>query len=196
MFGITPVNIVPPTTIEADWISATERSAATTPPTPTSTTKTFNYTIAIRGTVVSDFAHFRALVAATLNDSRGWPRANIKFQEVNSGGHFAVFLQEPAIFANYAGCDVELSCRHGNNIMINDDRWRLGTDHWTTTGLPPDDYRRMIINHEVGHWLGHRHITTPCASTSIPMPLMIDSPLRPTCAPNIWPLPEEIWISR
>lgn len=202
MYNLPEVNIVAPVAVEADWIYAMEHPEPVKPSntgtsTPVSSgAKVLKYTIGVRGNVKSDYEEFRRMVNATLNDARGWVRAGVKFQEVESGAGFAVWLQEPAIFDTYAGCDSTLSCRSGNNVMINDDRWRLGTEYWTTTGLGIDDYRRLIINHEVGHWLDHRHVNTPCSSTSVVAPLMLESSLRATCAPGIWPLEGELWHNR
>lgn len=190
MFGVPEVSIVAPVRVEGAWVVAAEKKE------DAPSAKTLRYTIGKRGTVLADFDYFREMVNKTLNDSRGWPRAGVIFEEVSSGGNFAIYLQEPAIFDTYAGCDSSLSCRSGNEVMLNDERWRVGTDHWGTTGLSMDDYRRLIINHEVGHWLDHRHVNTPCSSTEELAPLMIESSIRDTCAPNIWPLENELWHRR
>ena len=191
MFGIPEVNIVAPMGVEGEWITAVENAKVVE-----ASAKVIRYTIGVRGNVEGNYEEFRKLVAETLNDSRGWPRAGVRFEEVGNGGAFAIYLQEPALFDNYAGCHHTLSCRSGNNVMINDERWRLGTEHWTGTGLPLVDYQRLIVNHEVGHWLGHRHVDTPCSATSVPMPLMLESSLRGSCKPNIWPLEDELWHQR
>ncbi len=195
MIELPQVNIVAPVAIEAAWMAAHEKPKPEKPPQPL--VKTIPYMVGVRGNVVTDFEGFRKMVAATLNDARGWPRAGLRFEEVASGGRFTVWLQEPAIFNDYAPtCDSTLSCRYGNDVMVNDERWRLGTEYWDTTGLGIDNYRRLIINHEVGHWLDHRHINKPCASTAIVAPLMLESSLRDTCAPGIWPLESELWHHR
>jgi hypothetical protein len=40
----------------------------------------------------------------------------------------------------------------GRNVVINLKRWLLGVP-WYADAL--EDYRHMVVNHEVGHFLGH-----------------------------------------
>lgn len=51
----------------------------------------------------------------------------------------------------------------GNNVIINDDRWNSGTDVWMSGGGDLARYRTMVINHEVGHRLGHIDNEMTCA---------------------------------
>ena len=183
-----PITITPPTSITGQWITDHESAAKF---------KTFTYAIATDGTVQSDLAEFKRQVAETLSDSRGWIRANIKFKEVSSSPQFTIYLSEPARVGAYSGCSSDLSCRSGNRVMINDDRWRLATVEWNATGSTLRDYRHLVVNHEVGHWLGHPHLTHTCSAPTQLAPLMIDSFTRhDTCAPNAWPLNSELWTSR
>lgn len=50
------------------------------------------------------------------------------------------------------------SCRNGDTIGINVNRWNTATDWWPAS---LHVYRTYVINHEVGHYLGHGHTTCP-----------------------------------
>lgn len=171
-------------------------SGVDTKNTPASKSKTFTYAITVDGEVKSDFAEFREQVAQTLNDSRGWNRVDIYFTEVKNKPNFTIYLSAPGRVGAYPGCSTTLSCRYGNRVMINDERWQLATTAWNGAGATLRDYRHLIVNHEVGHWLDHRHITKPCTDTTQLAPVMIESSIRPTCAPNPWPLDDELWTKR
>ena len=43
------------------------------------------------------------------------------------------------------------SCQNGPIVALNADRWRTAVDSWPAT---LDEYRAMLVNHEVGHLLG------------------------------------------
>ncbi len=50
------------------------------------------------------------------------------------------------------------SCRNGDKIGININRWNTATDWWPVS---LHIYRTYVINHEVGHYLGHGHVSCP-----------------------------------
>ena len=159
-------------------------------------TWTVTYDVSARGEVAGDLDEFRDLVAKTLADERGWPRAGVQFEYVESGGTMHVILAEPSEVEAAApgGCSVELSCRVGSLVLINDDRWMNGSDSYNELGLALEDYRQMVINHEVGHFLGHEHIAE-CGTEAGLAPIMLQQStgLR-GCSPNKWPLPNELWV--
>lgn len=154
-----------------------------------------SYDVATKGEVQGNLEEFRSLVAETLNDSRGWIRAGVKFTEVESGGKMHVLLASPAeISAASAGCSDKLSCTVKPNVYINDDRWLGGSDSYNELGVSLQNYRKMVVNHEVGHFLGHDHIAE-CETDSGLAPIMLQQStgLR-GCQPNAWPLPSELWV--
>lgn len=133
---------------------------------------------------------------ATLNDPRGWAQLGVRFQEVPSGGMFSLVLSQASLLPTYSsGCSAQWSCRVGTKVIINDDRWRYATSAWNQAGGGIRDYRHMVINHEVGHWLGHDHI--PCGGAGQPAPLMLQQSISlDGCRFNPWPLGSELWTSR
>lgn len=105
----------------------------------------------------TDTVEFANQVKETLNDSRGWIRAGYGFARVNTGGDFTLVLIQAELLNNVPGCDSNWSCRNGRNVYINENRWNGATTAWNNAGGGLRDYRHMVVNHEVGHWLGHGH---------------------------------------
>ena len=113
------------------------------------------YTVSARGNVRSSLAEFAQLANATLNDGRGWAKLGIRFEQVQSGGSFNLILSEAQLLPTFSsGCSAEYSCRVGVNVIINDDRWSGASASWNGAGGGLNEYRQMVVNHEVGHWLG------------------------------------------
>ncbi|MBR6505618.1 DUF3152 domain-containing protein [Candidatus Saccharibacteria bacterium] len=160
--------------------------------------KVIYYKTLVWGDVVADFSDFKAKVAETLNDSRGWVRAGLKFVEVSSGQDVNVILSDPASLGITAGCSSELSCTTwANQVIINDVRWREGTDASRAGGMSARDYQHMVVNHEMGHWLGHySHIEGCDAGGPAPIMLQQSTGLRGCDSFNAWPLDFELWTLR
>ena len=149
------------------------------------------------GAVSASVNEFKSQAAATLNDSRGWSRAGARFVQVPSGGDFVLVLSEANELARrYApGCSAEYSCRVGQFVIINQDRWMGATPSWNAAGGGLRDYRHMVINHEIGHWLGHGHPSCPASGKPAPVMLQQSIDLQ-GCKFNPWPLQSELRIAR
>ena len=76
------------------------------------------------------------------------------------------------------------SCRVGNQVFLNVDRWWFATPTWN--GYLLDDYRAYMINHEVGHYLGFGHLTCPEPGALSPV-MQQQSIYLNECLPNPWP---------
>ncbi len=159
---------------------------------------TFTYDISVRGEVKGDLEEFRQLVADTYVDPRGWTRANVKMQEVTSGGQAHVILAsgKEVQAAGPGVCSSTLSCSIGNLILINDDRWMNATDSYNEVGASLHDYRVMVINHETGHFLGHTHIPECDATVGIGAIMLQQSSGLRGCKENPWPLSSELWVKK
>lgn len=162
-----------------------------TPP-PSAVKYEITYDISFRGTLKADRTEFEKLVDQTLTDNRGWARAGVKFQKVASGGRLHVVLASGVEVekASPNGCSSELSCTVKPYVLINDDRWLNGTDSYQGVGIAA--YRQMVINHEVGHFLGHDHVWS-CDNGVAPVMLQQSTGLR-GCSANSWPLASELWV--
>src|SRR3954466_6495871 len=86
------------------------------------------YSVSTAGHVAGDPDEFGRIVDAVLADPRGWTLGgSVLFKRVPSGGRFTVTLAEPSIVDAHGGCTAVYSCTSGRLVLVNDDRWRLGT---------------------------------------------------------------------
>ncbi len=136
---------------------------------------------------------FADAVIGILSDRRGWGRSGEMSFRRADGEHwdFKLILASPALVdrlcapINTGG---EFSCRNGNVVAINLDRWEHGAAPFGDDLLT---YRRYLINHETGHRLGHSHVA--CGTPGEPAPVMMQqSKTTEACLPNGWPLDGEL----
>jgi hypothetical protein len=128
---------------------------------------------------------FAAAVHRTLNDIRGWAR----FQRVDHGPvRVRVALSSPHLTIREClplRTGGELSCWNGTRSIINARRWAHGVPQYRGNLAA---YRHYVINHEVGHSLGHDH--RPCPGPGHLAPVMTQqSKSLGHCRPNPWPFP-------
>lgn len=153
----------------------------------------YTYCASSKGVADSHMPNFIAKVAATLGDPRGWNASGkISFERVDSNCDFTVWLSAPSYMTSFGGvCDSYYSCRSGRNVVINFDRWQGATDPWNASGGSLEDYRVMVTNHEVGHWLGFGH--SNCSGPGQPAPVMQQQSISlQGCVFNPWPTSGEI----
>lgn len=158
---------------------------------------TVKYSVETRGDISADVAVFKRQVQATLDDPRGWRAAGIAFRRVSSGGSMTVVLSQASLVPTFSsGCSSMWSCRVGRYVVINQERWKHASPAWNAaSGTTLRGYRHMVVNHEVGHWLGWGH--TRCGGKDKPAPIMMQqSKGRDGCSFNSWPLPSERNVPR
>lgn len=142
----------------------------------------------------TDTNEFIAQVAQTLADNRGWVRAGYVFNRVQLAAQadFSLILVQAELLDTVPGCDSNWSCRSGRNVYINENRWNGATTAWNNAGGSLRDYRHMVVNHEVGHFLGHGHFNcSDSPSDSAPVMQQQSISLQ-GCRFNPWPLQFEI----
>jgi hypothetical protein len=137
-----------------------------------------------------DVNRFAAEVDATLGDTRGWTAdGRWSFRRISTGRpDFVVRLATPDTVDKICGAaglqtGGYVSCRTGPFVMINLARWELAVpDYKGDVNL----YRRYVVNHEVGHRLGHRHELCPGKGRIAPIMMQQTYGLN-GCVPNGWP---------
>lgn len=148
------------------------------------------YDVAVENGLELDAAEFSEFVHATLADPRSWTAGSgWRFQQVPGGGgaDFTIYLASPEQRAYLCGSqNTTVSCRNGDNVVINSARWITGVDHWDDT---LDAYRQYAVNHEVGHRLGLGHEV--CPAEGEPSPVMAQQTFQLAgCTGNSWPYPD------
>ncbi|MGN9913212.1 DUF3152 domain-containing protein [Phytohabitans sp. LJ34] len=156
------------------------------------TGKLLRYRVEVERGLEQQPGEFAKWVDRILADQRGWTAGGQwAFQRPAAGSvDFVVRLASPdtvdKICGQY-GLDTggEVSCRGGENVVINVKRWVLATPAYTGN---VDMYRHLVVNHEVGHFLGHSHVT--CPGKGRPAPVMQQQIYgMGGCVPNGWPFP-------
>jgi hypothetical protein len=145
-----------------------------------------------------DVAAFAAQVQSTLGDSRSWTGGGtLRLQMVAAGESydFSVLLATRDTTGKLClagGTNVSVngrpytSCRTVGKAIINLDRWRLSSNPYLAAKVPLGTYRKYVVNHEVGHELGHHHVGCPKAGG--PAPVMVQQTLTLRgCVVNPWP---------
>lgn len=188
-----------PAIAQPAWVQqqlAAEEAARASAQRKAASTITVSYDVMAKGVEAASLADFRQQANETLNDNRGWARMNVVFKEVAGGGRFTLVLSAASEVPSFSsGCSSEYSCRVGQYIIINQDRWNGATDSWNQAGGSLRDYRHMVINHEVGHWLGHGHPS--CSGAGRPAPVMLQQSIDlQGCSFNPWPLPSELYSTQ
>ncbi|NEW77713.1 DUF3152 domain-containing protein [Streptomyces rhizosphaericus] len=144
---------------------------------------------------------FAEAVHKTLNDDRSWGHGGVRTFERVSSGHadFVITLASPGTTAAWcakSGLDTtedNVSCDSASTerVMINAYRWAQGAKTFGDDKM--HSYRQMLINHEVGHRLGHNHEICPKQGALAPVMMQQTKFLSTdgaTCRPNAWPFPK------
>lgn len=176
--------------------SALQNSKDTTITLQATPKKHINYTycVSAKGVDESYLGVLKNKLQAVYNDARGWSvDGQIQFSPVANGCSFTVWLTAADLVPSFSStiCDNIWSCRVGNNVILNFDRWTGASPAWNSAGGTLDDYRSMVINHETGHWLGFGHRF--CGGASQPAPVMQQQSMGlQGCSFNPWPTATEI----
>ncbi|MGP3999826.1 DUF3152 domain-containing protein, partial [Streptomyces sp. 8N706] len=144
---------------------------------------------------------FARAVHETLNDERSWGHDGSRtFERVSTGdADWVITLASPGTTATWcakSGLDTtvdNVSCDAASTerVMINAYRWAQGAETYGDAKMLA--YRQMLINHEVGHRLGHNH--EGCTKQGALAPVMMQQTKflatdGTVCKPNPWPVPE------
>jgi hypothetical protein len=155
------------------------------------------FRVAVERDSGEDVEEFAAQVEETLGDRRSWIGGGVRLRRVPKGvaSEFTVYLatrDTARRMCAAGGVNVVVgaapytSCRTTGKVIINLDRWRLSTKQYRGAEVPLAVYRIYVLNHEVGHQLGHRH--EGCPRKGAPAPVMVQQTLTLRgCTPYPWP---------
>ena len=136
----------------------------------------YHYEVQVQNGIGVTPDEFAAAVESTLGNKLGWTDSGTRrFQRVSGGTcDFVVELatastsqQECTVYGLHTGGHV--SCRGGKEVIINLDRWNTGDPAPEWDGHL-DVYRNLVVDHEVGHFLGYHHMA--CNAPGAPLPVM------------------------
>lgn len=145
------------------------------------------YRVEVEQGLPLDGAAIAAQVHRVLTDPRGWqPIEKVAFGRTDGDASFVLIVASPALVDRLCyPLDTigQLSCRNGDKVVLNARRWTAAVP-WYAGRM--DDYRAYLVNHEVGHQLGHGHKTCPAPGAPAPVMLQQSKSLY-GCKANPWP---------
>ncbi|MGV9215894.1 DUF3152 domain-containing protein [Micromonospora sp. RB23] len=156
------------------------------------------YRVAVESGSDEDVAAFAQAVQVALTGPGSWvDSGRLRLQQVpgDAPRDFTVYLATARTAGRMCaagGVDIRVdgrpytSCRAPGQVIVNLDRWRLSVPHYVSARVPLSVYRTYVVNHEVGHQLGHHHERCPGAGR--PAPVMMQQTLFLNgCRVNPWP---------
>lgn len=143
-----------------------------------------------------DIERFGQFVLDTLNDERGWSAVqDVSFApaEDRAEADIVVRLATPDTVDDLCApvpTGGTYSCGTlSEGAVLNALRWTEGTSSFLTDGATATDYRHYLVNHEVGHLLGHGHVS--CPGEGAPAPVMVQQSISlDGCTANGWVVPD------
>ena len=115
------------------------------------------------------------LIAGVLNDERSWRGSGrVRFELVSAASDRAelhAYIVTPGTTDRLCAPLLtrgEVSCQNGDRVVLNAKRWQLGANAY---GNDLANYRRYLVNHEFGHYIGYGHVE--CPGRGRPAPIML-----------------------
>lgn len=186
----TTTTAAPTTTTIVGDPSVVRVAAGTSGTPPGSGVRT--YTVEVEAATGFDPAEVAEFVDDVLADPRSWaanggaPMGRTD-GDLPSGGFRIIFASPPTVdrLCFPAETNGYFSCRNGENVVLNAERWTNAVPDWATSLT---EYRQYLVNHEVGHALGNGHVDCPGPGELAPV-MMQQSKTIGACEPNSWPHP-------
>jgi hypothetical protein len=115
------------------------------------------------------------IIAGILNDERSWRGSGRWRFELVSGKSKKAELHAHIVTPGTTDrlcapleTQGQVSCQTGNKVVLNARRWVFGAKSY---GSDLTNYRRYLVNHEFGHYLGYGHVD--CPGHGRPAPVMM-----------------------
>jgi len=136
----------------------------------------------------ADGPAFASFVLATLNDDRSWGHGGaLTFSRTDGPADVRVVLASPQTSARLCAPALTrgtMSCGGGDKAVLTMFRWLNGIPDY---GTDRTAYRHYLVNHEVGHVLGHSHAY--CTPGHLAPVMVQQTKGLHGCLPNAWPFP-------
>lgn len=150
------------------------------------------FLVEVEGGLPVDPAGFAEEVERVLFDDEGWlGSGRLALRRVDKGPvDFRVTLASRGTTDELCSPLPTLgtwSCYMRGRAVLNYWRWATGTEHYRERLR---DYHAYMINHEVGHALGHGHLECGGPGERAPVMMQQSKGVAP-CIPNPWPLDSE-----
>lgn len=176
--------------------SSTTAPSSSAVPSATGAAKVVPYTVEVEGGLGVDTSELVSTVSAILADPRGWQRAggvrfvNVTPEDAGKGAEVDVRVSLASPDTTDRLCAPletrgEVSCHNGGRVLLNLKRWLLGVEAY---GSDLAGYRTYLVNHEVGHALGHGHVSCPGVGQDAPV-MMQQTYGLDGCVAWSWPTP-------
>ncbi|SFB80738.1 DUF3152 domain-containing protein [Streptomyces aidingensis] len=151
----------------------------------------YRYRVQIEDGIDLDPEQAAQEIQAILAHPRGWTndgRSGFQLTDRAAAADFTVQIATPATVDGICGewgldTGGEVNCRVGDLVVVNLRRWVEGSPQFPG---PITEYRALIINHEVGHRLGHGHAGCPAEGALAPVMMQQIKGLD-GCRANAWP---------
>jgi hypothetical protein len=155
--------------------------------------QSYRYRVQVEDGIALEPAEAAAEIHAILGHPRGWTLdGESSFELVaEAPAELTVKIATPDTVDQLCGqygldTQGEVNCRIGDDVLVNLRRWVEGSPQFSG---PIEEYRALIINHEVGHRIGHGH--AGCPGPGEPAPAMMQQIKGlDGCVANAWPYDE------
>ena len=147
------------------------------------------YDVRVEDNLDIDADQAARLIAEVLNDKRSWRGSGRWRWELVSGdsgqAEMHAYIVTPGTTDRLCAplqTRGQVSCQNGNKVVLNAKRWLLGAKSY---GNDLTNYRRYLVNHEFGHYIGYGHVNCPGRGKLAPIMLQQTKGLQ-GCRKNPW----------